>query len=164
MILYKNRLIFGLIKRLFVAVFTIVYKILALFNLQLPLLVALIGVVLYFTGVFEQNLAILIVFYILVIISIAYAILTTIKKLLGVDKKVKRSKGAQIISTDAKEEEEEKETEEKVEEKTRGKVEKPTYFKVKNHPDYVMAEYSDRYELFRKTDDGLKKVRTDYKQ
>ena len=160
MILYRNRLVFGIIKRIFVALFTIVYKILALFNLQLPLLVALIGVVLYFTGVFEQNPAILIVFYILVIISIAYAILTTIKKLLGVDKKVKRSKGAQIISTEKSEEE----AEEKVEEKPSVKVETPTYFKVKNQPDYVMAEYSDRYELFRKTDNGLKKVRTDYKQ
>lgn len=159
MILYKNRLIFGIIKNIFVTLFTIVYKIFALFNLQLTLLIALIGVILYFTGVFEQNTAILIVFYILLIISISYAILSTIKKLLGLDKKIKKSKGAQII--DAKTEEES--SAEAQQEKNQPKTKTPTYFRVKNHPDYVMAEYNDRYELFRKTEEGLKKIRTDYK-
>ncbi len=161
MILYKNRLIFGIIKNIFVTLFTIVYKIFALFNLQLTLLVALIGVILYFTGVFEQNTAILIVFYILLIISIFYAILSTIKKLLGLDKKIKKSKGAQII--DAKTEEEKESSTEIQQDKDQPKSETPTYFRVKNHPDYVMAEYNDRYELFRKTEAGLKKIRTDYK-
>ena len=161
MILYKNRLIFGIIKNFFVTIFTILYKILAFFNLQLTLLIALIGGILYFTGVFEQNPAILIIFYVLLIISIGYAILATIKKLLGLDKKVKKSKGAQIISTDVKEEKEQ--VEEKQEEVVQ-KPDLPTYYKVKNQPDYVMAEYHDRYELFRKTEQGLKKVRTDYKQ
>lgn len=161
MILYRNRLIFGVIKNLFKILFTIIYKILALFNLQITLLVALVGLILYFTGVFEQNSALLITFYLLVVISIFYAILTTIKKLLGLNKKVKKSKGAQIIS-----EQTEKEEETAIEEQKQEVVyrpEKPTYFKVKNHPDYVMAEYSDRFELFRKTENGLKKIRTDYK-
>ena len=92
MILYKNRLIFGIIKNFFVTIFTILYKILAFFNLQLTLLIALIGGILYFTGVFEQNPAILIIFYVLLIISIGYAILATIKKLLGLDKKDKKDK------------------------------------------------------------------------
>ena len=159
MILYKNRLIFGIIKNIFVTLFTIVYKIFALFNLQLTLLIALIGVILYFTGVFEQNTAILIVFYILLIISISYAILSTIKKLLGLDKKIKKSKGAQIIVAKTEEES----SAETQQEKNQPKTETPTYFRVKNHPDYVMAEYNDRYELFRKTEEGLKKIRTDYK-
>ena len=166
MILYKNRLIFGIFKNLFVTLFTIIYKIFALFNLQLTLLFALVGVLLYFTGVFEQNPAILILFYVLLIISIAYAILATIKKMLGIDKKIKKSKGAQIISTDAKEEKEETADSNAnvVQEEKVVAPEKPTYFRVKNHPDYVMAEYSDRYELFKKTEDGLKRIRTDYKQ
>ncbi len=142
--------------------FTILYKILALFNLQITLLIALIGIVLFFTGVFEQNPAILMAFYILIIISIAYAILTTIKKLLGIDKKIKRSKGAQIISADTKEEKGQENSAEQ-QETAEQKVETPTYFKVKNQPDYLMAEYHDRYELFRKTEAGLKKIRTDYK-
>ncbi len=163
MILYRNRLVFGLIKSVIGTVFTIVYKVLALFNLQLTLLVALLGVILYFVGVFDQNPMILIVFYTLVIISIGYAILATIKKLLGIDKKVKRSKGAQIISTDPDAQKEKEESNLKIEEKPTVTHDAPTYFKVKNHPDYVMAEYGDRYELFKKTDGGLKKVRTDFK-
>ncbi len=127
----------------------------------MTLLIALLGLVLYFTGVFEQNSALLILFYFLLIISIAYAILATIKKLLGLDKKVKKSKGAQIISTET---EDKKQTEEiRPEQTQQTKVDTPTYFRVKNHPDYVMAEYHDRYELFRKTENGLKKIRTDYK-
>ena len=125
---------------------------------------ALLGVVLYFTGVFEQNPAILILFYILVIISIGYAILGTIKKLLGGSKKVKKSKGAQIVSLDTRQEKEQQKAEIVQQENAVQKPETPTYFKVKNHPDYVMAEYTDRYELFRKSEDGLKKVRTDYKK
>ncbi len=162
MLLYKNRLVFGIIKNLFVTIFTIIYKILSLFNLQITLLLTLVGVMLYFTGVFEQNPAILILFYVLLIISIGYAILATLKKLLGLNKKVKKSKGAQIISTDK---EQKQETPEVVQEESVIKEpEKPTYFKVKNHPDYLMAEFADRYELFKKTDGGLKKIRTDYKQ
>lgn len=162
MILYKNRLIFGVIKNLFKTLFTIIYKILALFNLQLTLLVALVGLIMYFTGVFEQNPALLITFYLLVVISIFYAILSTIKKLLGLNKKVKKSKGAQIISEQTEKEEKTTETEQEKQEVVYT-PEKPTYFKVKNHDDFVMAEYSNRYELFKKTEKGLKKIRTDYK-
>ena len=42
--------------------------------------------------------------------------------------------------------------------------EKPKYFKVKQNPNYIMAEYMDRYELLVKTESGLKLVRTDYKE
>ena len=160
MILYRNRLAFGAIKNFIVTIFTMLYKALALLNLQLTLLLALVGVILYFTGVFEKNPAVLMVFYIFVIISIAYAILTTIKKLLGIDKKIKKSKGAQIISSDTEEIKEKLETQQEV---VMPSVEKPTYFKVKNQPDYIMAEYHDRYELLKKTESGLKKIRTDYK-
>ncbi len=122
----------------------------------------LLGLVLFFTGVFENNPALLIIFYVLIIISIVYAILATIKKLLGLDKKVKKSKGAQIVSTEKAEEQTEN-TEVTIEPTVVSKVETPTYFKVKNQPDYIMAEYSNRYELFKKTENGLKKIRTDYK-
>lgn len=37
------------------------------------------------------------------------------------------------------------------------------YFKVAQNPNYVMAEYVDRYELFLQTENGLKKIREDYK-
>ena len=39
----------------------------------------------------------------------------------------------------------------------------PKYFSVKQNKNYVMGEFADRYELYLKTDKGLKLVRTDYK-
>ena len=41
--------------------------------------------------------------------------------------------------------------------------EQPRYFRVRQNPNYVMAEYSDRYELYLITPNGLKLTRTDYK-
>ena len=37
------------------------------------------------------------------------------------------------------------------------------YYEVRQNPSLVMAEYPDRYVLFRKTANGLVKIRTDYK-
>ena len=42
--------------------------------------------------------------------------------------------------------------------------EKPKYFRVRQNSDYVMAEYSDRYELFKIVDGRLIYVRTDKKE
>ena len=39
----------------------------------------------------------------------------------------------------------------------------PTYYEVKNNPSFVMAEYPDKYVLYKKTENGLVKIRTDYK-
>ena len=39
----------------------------------------------------------------------------------------------------------------------------PQYFLVKQNPNYIMAEFEDRYELYEKTDKGLVKIRTDQK-
>ena len=38
------------------------------------------------------------------------------------------------------------------------------YYEVKQDNRYMFAEYPDRYELFLKTDNGLKYVKTDYKK
>ena len=45
-----------------------------------------------------------------------------------------------------------------------GKQTYPKYFTVKQNPKYVMAEYSDRYELFYRSESGFKRVRVDYKK
>ena len=86
-----------------------------------------------------------------------HAIVGTVKRLLGLDKKVKKSKGAQIVNkkSDVKDDD--------ANDYDQPRKEKPTYFRVKQSPDYVMAEYSDRYELYKKSEVGLKHVRTDYK-
>lgn len=39
----------------------------------------------------------------------------------------------------------------------------PVYYKAAQNENYVFAEYEDRYELFLKTDSGLKYLKTDYK-
>lgn len=43
------------------------------------------------------------------------------------------------------------------------KEEKPVYYEVKQNKNYVMAEYSNRYELYLKTESGLTLIRTDLK-
>ena len=165
MILYKNRLIFGIIKKFISMVFTVVYKILSVFHLQLTLLVLLIGAVLFLTGALNKNPTVLLVFQIILICSIVHAIISTLKGMLGIKKKPKKSKGAQILDTDGdkKENETVKNTENAVERQVQVEQDTPTYFRVKQNPEYVMAEYKDRYELFRITKDGLKRIRTDYK-
>ena len=162
MILYRSPLIFGFIRKIIKVFFTVLYKIFAFFNLQLTLLLSLIGLVLYITGIFEKNSIVLIIFYVLLVLSIVYAIMGTIKRLLGIEKRVKKSKGAQIVNEqiDKQESAQEEANQVKTEQV---KKESPTYYTVKQNNNYIMAEYSDRYELFKKTEQGLKKVRTDYK-
>ena len=162
MILYRSPLIFGIVRKIIKVFFTVIYKIFAFFNLQFTLLLALIGLVLYITGIFSSNQSVLIVFYLLLVLSIIYAIVGTVKKLLGIQPSVKKSKGAQIINQQV-EMAEPKQTESGSVNTEQVKKETPTYFTVKQNNNFIMAEYSDRYELFRKTEDGLKKIRTDYK-
>ena len=158
MILYRNRLLFGFVKNIIKTVFSVVYKILALFNLHYTILLVLVGIILYFTGAFERNDGVVLLIYqILIVLSVVHAIVGTVKRLLGLDKKVKKSKGAQIVNkkSDVKDDD--------ANDYDQPRKEKPTYFRVKQSPDYVMAEYSDRYELYKKSEVGLKHVRTDYK-
>jgi predicted membrane protein len=39
----------------------------------------------------------------------------------------------------------------------------PVYYNVSQNANYVMAEYADRYKLYYRTKNGLKYIRTDYK-
>lgn len=41
---------------------------------------------------------------------------------------------------------------------------KPIFYTVRQNPEYVMAEYRDKVELYRKTPDGLVYIRTDEKK
>ena len=164
--LFKSRLIFGIFKSMFGAVFGVLYKLISLFNLQFTALTLLIGIVLYFTGVFEQSSAFKTIYQLLIVLSAVYAIIATIKKLLRLDNKVKKSKGAQIKTLSSEEKNERKE--ERIEELPRvkeqeNKEEKPRYFRIKKNPNFVMAEYSDRYELYKIEGGRLIKIRSDYK-
>ncbi len=165
MIILRNRLVWGIIKNTIKAIFSVLYQIIALLNLQVPVLILLIGVIMFFTGVFENNAVVLTIFYVLLAISIVSAIVMTIKKILGIDSRVKKSKGAQIIRTENQTYQDERNYQAQTVqvEQESYKKESPTYYKVKQNPNFIMAEYSDRYILYKRTEDGLKKIRTDYK-
>ena len=150
-------------KSFFSAIFSIIYKFLNFLNLIPAVFVLLIGVVLYFTGTLDAYPVAMLVFQIILIFTIVYAIVATVKKMLGIEnKKVKKSKGMQIVS-DVKGGATVTETSQEDLQSKTFSGEKPRYYKLKQNPDYVMAEYSDRYELFLITAKGLEKVRTDYK-
>ena len=166
MILIRSRLVLGIIFGTVKAVLKAIYKLIELVNLQYALLAALVGIVLYFSGAFDENAAFKTVYDVLFIVTVIYAVVATIKRLLGIEKKVKRSKGAQIVKTNGEEQAEQPKSHEppkEVVEEISVQPEKPVYFRVKQNPEYVMAEYSDRYELFKTSNGKLTKIRTDYK-
>lgn len=171
----KTLFIFGLIKKLFVYIFKFLYIIIKFLNLQLAVLVALIGLLLYITGKLEGG-ALATIFYILLVLSLFYAIIKTIQSILfPKSKKEKNNRKVEIVDT--------KETTTQttvppvpptqtavpptqtavppIAPPTDAKY--PQYFVVKQNPKYIMAEFSDRYELYEKTAHGLVKVRTDPK-
>ena len=154
MLFYKNRLIIGAISKFFKTVSTFIYKILKTFRLHLTLLVILTGIILFFCGVFEDNATAEMVYFIVLIASVFYAVIGTGRAILFPKPKEEKKRAKVDI---VKKEETEEKTEETVEEK-------PVFYKVKQNNFYVMAEYKDRYELFVKTPEGLKRVRTDYKE
>ncbi len=167
----KTLFIFGLIKKLFVYIFKFLYIIIKFLNLQLAVLVGLIGLLLYITGKLEGG-ALATIFYILLVLSLFYAIIKTIQSILfPKSKKEKNTRKVEIVDT--------KETTTQttvppvspvpptqtavppIAPPTDAKY--PQYFVVKQNPKYIMAEFSDRYELYEKTAHGLVKVRTDPK-
>lgn len=159
MILFRSRLIFGIIKKIFSSLFAAVYAIISMLNLQVTFLVFLIGIILYLTGTFE-NKVYLVIFYFFVILSIVFSIYGTIKKLLGLGKKVSKKKNIQIMDS----EQEDKAQVEEVEQQNIEKKTYPKYYKVRQRENAVMAEYEDRYELYEKKNGVWIKIRTDDKR
>lgn len=164
MITFKSRLIIGIISKIIKTIFKIVYKILSVFNLQATLFVLIVGAILFLTGVLTDS--ILVIFYVALVLSIVYALFATVRKLLGLDKRVSKSKGVQIVKEEkpapiATETPHVEPVPVYIAQPTESNV--PKYFKVRQNPNYIMAEYPDRYELYLKTPQGLKKIRVDYK-
>ena len=158
-------------KALIVGIFKLIYKVLSFFNLQPTLFVSLIGVILYLTGTFKANPTVLFIFQIALIITLVYAVVESIVKMLGVKKQNKKSKGMQIV----------KQTDEQMlglppqnnnqsnlpsnnQQYASNQVSQPKYFRVKQNPNLVMAEYADRFELFKILDGQLVRIRIDYKK
>ncbi len=93
------------------------------------------------------------VFLILAGMGLIYAILGTAYKIIAYIKSTpsrKRKKKKTVVSVS-----------EVTEEDRRGK---PMYFRVKQNPKYVMAEYPDRYELYYDDDGDLKLVQVKQKE
>ena len=172
MIYVKNRLIFGLVGKIIKLVLKTVYKFLSFFNLHITMFVAVVGAILYFTGVLTSHRTILLVFYVLLIGSVIYAIFSSVKKLLGLGKKVEKKGSVQIVErdTDQNVSVQEQTVQEQTVQSTNQSVlpqidpSKPIrYFAVKDNPSVVVAEYDNRYVLYYKTQSGFKYVRTDFK-
>ncbi len=167
--------LFAIIKKIVSKVFSFIYLIISAFNLQYTLFLAILGLILFLCGVLSNNLAIAIVFYVLLGLSVFYALFKTFRKLFGIDKNKKNS--VKIIKQQAQPQQiEQKDIKEEVEEQVYQSVqqqpvvtpveiepEKPKYYRVKQNPNYLMAEYSDKRELYLITPNGLKKIKTDYK-
>ena len=194
MILVKSRLIFGLIKTIFSLAFKIVYKIIKWFRLIFAVLVFVAGVILHYTGVLADYPYIKIILAVLMVLALIYPIYALIRKLTKKGKGRGEENSQTIIDSEGKTYQAENSYKPyQVEQSYKpnnpyqvgqnyqpelNKQEQnssiqysgssdPTfigYFKVKQNPNYLMAEYTDRYELFLKTETGLKKVRVDYKQ
>ena len=163
MIFYGNRLIWGVIKNTVKTLLRGIYAVINFLNLQLALIVALVGAVLYFTGLFENSRAALLIFYAALIFSIVLAIVLTIRKLLGLNKKVERKKEMQVVSAPAPDTEERAE-DKSVEEDAAEKTDEPVYFAINGRPGYYMAEFCDRYEMYYVKDGKFIKIREDKKK
>ncbi len=169
MIFLKNRLIFGIIKKILVSVFKVIYKVIDILNLYLTLFVLIIGAIIYLTGNMENNQTVKNVFILLIIISLGFAVILSVIKLFKIDEKIKKKKAERnayngVIAKP--QEENTKDLETDTEEKTdslENKKEYPIYYSVRQNPNYVYAEYEDKYVLYYKSKDGLKYIRTDFK-
>ena len=96
------------------------------------------------------TLAFIIIFLVLMGLALVYAVIATIYKIMKyIAETADRRRERRVRAETFDESEVERES--------------PTYYRVTQNPDYVMAEYSDRYELF--YDDGgkLKYIKTTFK-
>ena len=164
MLLVKNRLIFGAIKTVFGAIFKTIYGILGLFSLQPLVFCAVAGALLEiaFRAVSGSDAG-FILFHLILCLCVLYAVLRTVYRLLGLGrKKIKRRERAQILS-DFEEREERDNVSPPARSPEPPREERPRYYRVKQNPKYVMAEFRDRFELYLETDGSLQYIRTDYK-
>lgn len=168
-------LIWGIIEGIMRFLAKTVYVVFSLLHLG-PLFVYSVvgGIVHLIWNVFEKGTWAFTAYHIVGAILIAYAVVATVCSLLGIGRSKKKDKRASNVNIVEREEvkdepaEEFAEKPEKPQKKKRIKEKEekvyPVYSVVKQNPSYFMAEYEDRYELYYKTTDGYRHVRTDYKK
>ncbi len=162
MLLHKNRLIFGVIRRIIKTVFSFCYKIIRAFNLHLTLFVLLLGIILAIVGVINKNSVTLVLYLIALILTVVFALTKTLKNIFGI-----KSKSGQVSIVKVEDKPNQQSVDQTKIEQNQSVVQAqtvtPKFYTVKSNPSYVYAEYDDKYELFLKTSSGLKKIRVDYK-
>ena len=165
MLAVKSRLIFGGLKKAIKIIFEAVYKVLSFCNLQFALLVGFAGLILYVTGLFHKHPQIKSWFFVALIMSVFLGFFLFIRKHFKKSKKLKEKPERGNVQTVRVESEQAEVTESKVETENPAVIQnaKPKYYKVAQNSNFIMAEYPDRYELYKKTPNGLVKVRTDLK-
>ncbi len=171
--LFRSRLILGFLVRLITDAITIIYKLIKLFNLQLALLVVLIGFIVFVIAGVELNGIIFTVFVVALFLSILVAVIGTVRNLLGLNKKPEKKRRAKVSyqESPAVQPQPVKAVEagyDYVPQNTQSFMnnagyERPVYYRTKQNPDYIFAEFSDRYELYKMSAGQLIKIRTDYK-
>jgi hypothetical protein len=150
-----------------------IYKFLSFFNLHVTAFLAVVGAILYLTGVLTSHRAVLLVFYVLLIGSVIYSLYANVRKFLGLNKKIEKKQGVQIVERDTEETKDQPVQSSSVQPAPAVNVQ-PTatvvnpnvpirYFAVKDNPSVVVAEYDDRYVLYYKSPNGFKYIRTDLK-
>ena len=171
MYLYKNRLIFGFIKKVIGFVFKAIYAVLSFFNMQYAFLGAVLGAILFFTGALSND-TLFYAYIVLIGVLVLLGLFLCFIKLFGIGKKKKDKKGKdkkeKERSTEEKEEREENKDESYKDLYYKKDVEnnndEPVYKPVKGHSGYYMKEYADKYELFRLKNGVMEHIRTDYKK
>ena len=164
-------------------VFHAIYAVISLLKLQFVVLVSVLWIILYFTGITVKYPIANLFLSLALIASVIYAVVSILKALLGIGGKKKKRRGAQLIKSSkrtARTESEEQVSATVVQQEENNNLvsnsvvknqesnteqfnEEPKYFRVKQNPDLVMAEYGDRYELYKISGGSLVKIRTDFK-
>ena len=172
MLYIRNHLIFGAIRSFFTVLFTIAYKIVGVFRLQLFLFCVVTGALLEIAfGWISRSTTGFAVFHLALCLSVAYAVIAGIFRILHPFGNSKRRRGAaQILNTEEAPQEKAlgksvAQTEPEVREREAVREpERPKYYRVRKNPAYIMAEYGDRVELYKEENGTLIYVRTDYKK
>lgn len=175
----KFGLFWGIIESILRFLAKVVYTVFAVLHLGPLFVYALVGGIIHLIwNVFEKGTWAFTAYHIVGAILLVYAVITTLCSILGIGKvrkKDKRDSRMNIVERDDEREEyRERERESEVDvperkERPRYKEKRanktyPIYSTVKQNPSYFMAEYEDRYELYYKTSEGYKHIRTDYKK
>lgn len=190
----RNNLIFGVIGKVIALIFRTLFKILKTFHVLPMFVVGITGVILYFTGTFENKTVLIVFDVVLGLSGMyaIWATVSGISKIgkkKNKEKKKKEKRGKVGIMGGVKDNGEQLQVpiamdggqvqyapqpvyvqpQPIVQPVVQQVVQQPQpvqvrYYEVKQNPSLVMAEYADRYELYKKTSGGLLKIRTDYKK